>query len=146
MSDLEDGVPVVKKRFNYLRQPHYTNLELALNSVLLALNEHCAYLVGSVFEGPDYNDIDVVILMEDEKYDALFGKSGSSNAPFVKWFNHASSTQLGLMTGLPIDFRVQRMSNANKQYGGPKNIRDPIGINGNGPDFDPAWKRLGEPE
>lgn len=131
-----------KKRFNYLRQPHIGRIDIALQPVLLALNEHSAYFVGSVLQRPNFNDIDIVVIMDDEKYDALFGPSGGTIAPFAKWFNAASSELLRNMTNLPIDFRVQRFTNANKVYGGDEHVRDPIGLNGNGPDYDPAWKYI----
>jgi len=127
-----------KKRFNYLRQPHIGRVSIALAPLLEALNEHSAYFVGSVLERPNFNDIDIVIIMDDAKYDSLFGKSGNTDiAAFSKWFNASSSELLRFMTGLPIDFRVQKMSVANKNY--PSQPRDPIGLNVSGPDYDPAW-------
>lgn len=132
-----------KKRVCYLRQPHAAELNIAVAGVCRALNEHCAYLVGSVMERPDFNDIDVVVIMDDSKFEALFGKSANTEVvPFSKWFNASSSALLSKMTGLKVDFRVQKMSRANEVYGGK--MRDPIGMECRGEVYDPAWLKISD--
>ena len=125
----------------YLRQPHVGRLNIALTPLLAALNEHTAYLVGSVLERPNFNDVDVVVIMEDKKFDMLFGSNGNTEiVAFAQWFNMSSSLLLSEMTDLKIDFRVQRMTtvNASKKHAGK--WREPIGSMYRGEDFDPAWK------
>lgn len=78
------------------------------------------YLVGSASERPDFRDVDVRLILPDERFDALFG-----HAPEL-WglFCYAVSRQLAADTGLPVDFQVQRQTEANAKHDGPRN---PIG-------------------
>jgi len=77
------------------------------------------YLVGSAGERADHRDVDVRLILSDERFDALFG-----HAP-VLWelFSYAVSRQLAADTGLPIDFQVQRQTQANEHDG----LRNPLG-------------------
>lgn len=70
------------------------------------------YLVGSAGERPDFRDVDVRLILMDDTFDKLFGHS-----PML-WslFCYATSRQLAADTGLPIDFQVQRCSEANEEY------------------------------
>lgn len=70
------------------------------------------YLVGSASERPDFRDVDVRLILMDDTFDRLFGHS-----PML-WgiFCYAVSRQLAADTGLPIDFQVQRCTEANEVY------------------------------
>jgi len=84
------------------------------------------YLVGSALERPDYRDVDVRVILDDDRYAAMFPGPGEQRAhPYWSLLSSAISLQLQQMTGLPIDFQVQAMTAANKAYSGP---RDPLGM------------------
>ena len=75
------------------------------------------YLVGSVQErkpGP-LSDVDVRLILSDKKYDRLFGKQ---SAAFRTVLDLAFSAWLAQQTGLPIDFQIQRMTEANANHAG----------------------------
>lgn len=78
------------------------------------------YLVGSALQRPDYRDVDVRLMLSDDRYDAL-----AATGVRLSRLNLAVSVWGQKVTGLPIDFQVQRVSDANDEFGGP---RDPIGI------------------
>lgn len=80
------------------------------------------YLVGSVLERPDFRDVDLRVILSDEAFDSEY-----SNPVKVRYMNRALSIWGQRETGLPIDFQVQRMTEANEQYHGERNamgIRD----------------------
>lgn len=87
------------------------------------------YLVGtaaeSVFEKRSYRDVDVRLIMEDPEFDKLANAVGM---PAV-WFLGLSIGQyLASLTGLPIDFQIQRATEANEIHGGK--MRNPLGLRG----------------
>lgn len=82
---------------------------------------HTPYLVGSALERPDYRDVDVRSILPDDEYDALFGQ----REDLWHLFCLAVSSLLSTMTGLPVDYQVQRQTQANEQYNGR---RDALGI------------------
>ncbi len=78
------------------------------------------YLVGSVQErtaGPS-SDVDVRLILPDKKYDRLFGKQSPE---FRTLLDLAVSGWLAAQTGLPIDFQIQRMTEANERHAKPRN-------------------------
>jgi hypothetical protein len=75
------------------------------------------YLVGSVEERPDFRDVDVRMILADADFDAQFGHSPG----LWSLFCYAVSRWLADDTGLPIDFQVQRMTEANENHPGPRN-------------------------
>lgn len=82
------------------------------------------YLVGSVQErkpGP-LSDVDVRLILSDKKYDRLFGKQ---SAAFRTILDLAFSAWLSQQTGLPVDFQIQRMTEANTNHAGKG--RNPLG-------------------
>lgn len=82
------------------------------------------YLVGSALTGKSWRDVDVRLLLEDEEYVRLFpGVKGywdeHLDGKWVAWCLAWSA--LGeRLTGLPIDFQIQRQSEANALYNGPR--------------------------
>lgn len=103
---------------------------------LWALDEACKpiceafggppYLVGSVTERPTFRDVDVRLILSDEEYDAL---------PDARWglIGFVTSRHLAAVTGLPVDFQVQRQTEANAAY--PGKVRNPLGMRG----FEHHW-------
>ena len=101
-------------------------------SIIIARAFGCVpYLVGSSLHTRDYRDVDVRVMVDDEQYERLFpgittGAVGRGTChPMWSLLNSAISAQLAAMTGLPIDFQVQRTDDANARYKGP---RVPLGI------------------
>ncbi len=115
------------KRANFIPAPHYFNLNMACRTLVEAFGYH-VYLVGSALEKRDYRDVDIRLILPDEEYDRLFpGLSGNPSMNAL-WSLMSSSVSLYLSqhSGLPIDFQIQKQSEANAIEGrGP---RHPIGI------------------
>jgi hypothetical protein len=111
-------VIVTDKRRNYL-----TTLKMArLNQACVPVREALAtpYLVGTVLTSPDYRDVDVRVMLDDDEFDAIF-----MGRPLLwSWLCQATCAYLADATDLPIDFQVQRRSHANARYSGP---RSPLG-------------------
>ena len=78
------------------------------------------YQVGSSLETTEWRDVDVRLILEDEKYEVLFGKPKNNMLENKKWqaFCLAFSVLGKQMTGLPIDFQIQPRSWANEKYSG----------------------------
>jgi len=91
-----------------------------------ALNEvfgHVAYHVGSSARSKKWRDVDVVIMLDDDEFTAMFGGSiGAKGFKVDKWESTCLAfTLLGKeLTRLPIDFKIQPMTWANKHFGGHK--------------------------
>ena len=81
------------------------------------------YLVGSAGDSLDWRDVDVRLIMRDDEFDRLFGDRRA------RWeiVCMAISTYLSDATGLPVDFQIQRMTEANEKHRGPRN---PLGLHG----------------
>lgn len=83
------------------------------------------YLVGSSTERPDFRDVDVRSIVDDDRWDAIFG----GRELFWGLFCWAVSEWLSKATGLPIDYQAQRMTEANAKYGDlGKHPRNPLGM------------------
>ena len=84
------------------------------------------YLVGSALQRADYRDVDVRVILPDDRYAAMFPGPGVQRAhPYWSLLSSVISLQLSQMTGLPVDFQIQAMTAANEHNPGP---RDPLGI------------------
>lgn len=81
------------------------------------------FLVGSAATGKQWRDVDVRLILDDERYVELVGKVGRPEAMNKRWcaFNMAFSELGRHMTGLPIDFQIQRQTDANALY--PNQVR-----------------------
>lgn len=78
------------------------------------------YLVGSAARGKEWRDVDVRLILPDDEFDAMFGELTRPRCLNLKW-NAACLAFASLgrdMTGLPIDFQVDRMTETNESYGG----------------------------
>lgn len=80
------------------------------------------FQVGSSLRGNGWRDVDVRLMLDDEKYAAMgFGdpKRPHDNARWCAFC--AAFSALGRqMTGLPIDFQIQDMTTANAEHPGPR--------------------------
>lgn len=82
------------------------------------------YLVGSVQErtaGPT-SDVDLRLILDDEVYDALMAGTPEG---FATLLDFALAAYVREQTGLPIDFQVQRRTEANERHAGKQ--RNPLG-------------------
>lgn len=81
---------------------------------------HAPYLVGSALTSKNYRDVDVRLILPDEEYDALFDTAQTKlpercnsrwTALCLAWSAFGEK-----LTGLPIDFQIQRSSWAASRY------------------------------
>ena|SRR5580700_5451634 len=86
-----------------------------------AFGTHNVYHVGSSMgdNKKDWRDVDVRVMLDDEEWAKLFGDLEPANCHrSKKWemlcivFSHYGRH----LTGLPIDFQIQRTKEANEQY------------------------------
>lgn len=78
------------------------------------------YQVGSTVNGSDtYRDVDVRVMLDDEKYDSLM------NLISVDRLNYLLTLWGKKATGLRIDCQIQRTSDANAEFDG---VRMALGI------------------
>lgn len=79
------------------------------------------YLVGTAGERGPFRDVDVRLMLPDEQYDEL---AAVLDAHGIAFLGLAIGQYLHSLTGLPIDFQLQRLTEANEQHAKPRN---PIG-------------------
>jgi len=79
------------------------------------------YLVGSVIERPDFRDVDLRMILPDAVYDRWWADPLQTRIA-----NHAISVWGQRETGLPIDFQIQRQTEANTDF--PDGFRNAMGI------------------
>jgi hypothetical protein len=75
------------------------------------------YQVGSSLDTKNWRDVDVRVILPDEKFKQMFGSVESYVNPKVAAITLAFAALGKQMTGLPIDFQIQSMSHANGVYG-----------------------------
>ena len=104
-------------RKSYLNTVQFARLEHACSVVADGLG-HCPYLVGSSTERPDFRDVDLRVILPDDEFDHLFTKPVVGGFPGGLWGLLCLSVgqYLSDMTGLPIDFQIQRMTEANEKF------------------------------
>ena len=81
------------------------------------------YLVGTAAERQPFRDVDVRLILSDKKHDRLTKAIGDDGIAFL---GIAFGQYIASLTGLPIDFQVQRQTEANHHHGGKP--RNPLGI------------------
>lgn len=81
---------------------------------------HTAYQVGSSLDRKDWRDVDVRVILPDDEYEAMFGRNRSQTNPKLAAVTLAFAALGKEMTGLPVDFQIQRTSHANEKYPGPR--------------------------
>lgn len=84
--------------------------------------ESVPYLVGSSILRRDYRDVDVRVMLDDERYGRLFPGIIRPARTHALWSLLCSSISLQLQraSGLPVDFQVQRADEANEMYQGQR--------------------------
>jgi hypothetical protein len=112
-----------KSKGCYLSTLELHELDEACAPFLSAFGTH-PYLVGSASQRDDFRDVDVRLILADDEYDALFAERKGLWA----LLSRLGSTYLRARTGLPVDFQVQRQSEANAKFGDlGKTPRNPLG-------------------
>jgi hypothetical protein len=108
-------------RANYLPAPAVFHLDHACAMIRDAFDD-CPYLVGSALVRRDYRDVDVRLILADEKFNHLFPDAFTAPRYHPLWSLMCStiSDWLARQTGLPIDFQIQRRIEANAQYPGAR--------------------------
>ena len=114
-------MPEVKSRANYLPSPQALLLSQACLFVARAFDSH-PYLVGSCLHKRDFRDVDVRLILEDDRYDKMFGFGTESEHRNAYWSLLCTSISMYLSTasGLPVDFQIQRQTQANEKHQGPR--------------------------
>jgi len=122
-----------KWRANYVPSPHFFNLNQACRLINDAFEGGFGcYLVGSSLDRRDYRDVDVRYIMKDDAYDRLFRDGRGENGggylnPLWSLLCSTISMWLSQQSGLPIDFQIQRQTQANQLHPGAGR-RQPLGI------------------
>lgn len=85
------------------------------------------YMVGSATRTKKWRDVDIRLLLADDDFDHLFPGHTTPGRTDGLWsLLCAAIAELGKQrTGLPIDFQIQRLSDADALYDGP---RHPLGL------------------
>ncbi len=107
-------------RNSYLTTPGFAVLNDACISITEAFGAP-TYLVGSSTEHADYRDVDLRLILDDDYFDHLFcGQEMLWSLICLTISKHPCA-----VTGLPVDFQIQRMTEANEKY--PGGHRRPMG-------------------
>lgn len=106
-----------------LSPPLLHRLDLACRPIAECFGQE-PYLVGSVQmrTATAGSDVDVRLILDDKKYDRLMKGTPPG---FATLLDFALSAYLRDLTGLPVDFQVQRMTEANANHKGGQ--RNPLG-------------------
>lgn len=128
--------PAPMKRADFIPAPSKFNLSAACRFVWEAFGGG-VYLVGSSITRRDFRDVDIRVILDDAEFDRMFpslkpttttdaeGKTTVSVPTTqlnAKWALLCSSISLWLSqhSGLPVDFQIQRQTQANEQHKGPR--------------------------
>ena len=112
-----------RKRAHYIPALQYIALSMAVEPVETGLDTLGTFLVGSCLERPDFRDVDVRTIMRDETYDQLFPVRADTAPADAFWSLLCASigAHLERASQLPIDYQIQRCSEANALHPGPRN-------------------------
>ena len=89
------------------RRHHFAHLSEFLNGT---------YLVGTAQTGGGFRDVDVRTILADDVFDARF-----PDGAMWSTFCFLAADWLTRQTGLPVDYQVQRRTEANAKYPGNRN-------------------------
>lgn len=90
-------------------------LDQACKPINEAFGNFGCYLVGTAAERQQYRDVDVRFIMADKRFDRLKKAVG---LPGLAFLGIAIGQHLASLTALPIDFQIQRQTEANHHHGG----------------------------
>lgn len=122
---LQPREPRRRKKGIYIGAPKCFALELACQQLWAAFDPAHGlggiYVVGSALERPDWRDVDLVFILDDDSFAKLFPDTDGDHFEFdQRWLimTVALSAWLSSASGLPIDFKFQPMSHANARHAG----------------------------
>jgi hypothetical protein len=116
-----EAAPKGQKRANYLPSIQFFQLDQACLFVSKAFDSQ-PYLVGSSLVKRDYRDVDVRLILEDSRYDKMFvNHEGEYLNAYWSLLCTSISMYLSQASGLPVDFQIQRMTQANEKHHGSRN-------------------------
>jgi hypothetical protein len=113
----------IPPKASYIGAPACFALELELKSVCKAFGVYACYVVGSSIQRPDWRDVDVRCILDDEEFAKLFPGAGQCWEQDARWLllTVSISEYLSKRTGLPVDFQIQPQTHANKKHSKPRN-------------------------
>lgn len=110
-------------RNTFLSPPDLFRLDWACRPIRIAFDTP-PYLVGSALDRPDYRDIDLRLILDDQRFKGLVSGSGD----MLLLLNIALSGLITATAGqrAPIDFQIQSQTEANGVAGKrvPMGLRD----------------------
>lgn len=121
------------KRLCWVPAPALFNLNMACALINESFDGYDCYLVGSALQKRDYRDVDVRLILRDEVWDRLFGSELPGRPdmnPLWSLMCSSISVWLQTQTGLPVDFQIQRATQANEEFGTdkPEHSRHHLGM------------------
>lgn len=119
VSDATDAAPEKRAKFCYVGAPAVFALTQACQQINDAFGDFGCYLVGSCLERPDWRDVDVRFIMEDDQFAKLFPDAGDTTWEFdARWLllTVSISERLSKVTGLPVDFQIQPQWRSTKYF------------------------------
>lgn len=116
-----DSQVVRAARANYLSPPDFRRVDWACRPIREAFGAY-PMLVGSVLTRPDFRDVDIRLILSDDEYDRL-----GLVTPERELIETALSKLIQDSSGVgPIDFQIQRMTEANDEF--PTGGRNALGM------------------
>jgi hypothetical protein len=120
-------------------------LDLACQPISEAFG-HGVFHVGTSASGREgFRDVDVRLILSDKKHDRLRKAVGTRGIAFM---GLAFGQYVASLTDLPIDFQIQRQTEANHHH--PNKFRNPLGMRtldnfvGDAPRIEPHGSGSGE--
>jgi hypothetical protein len=108
-----------EEEFRKIGMPGHMYLEL-FGSMVWDYFDHAPFLVGSALTGENPRDVDVRLMLDDDQYEHFCGPYVTPERTNPRWAAICMAfSELGRkLTGLPIDFQIQRRGEANEKYPG----------------------------
>lgn len=122
---------MTRERAHYIGAPQFFYLDQAVRIVNDAFDfGFGCFLVGSSLRKREFRDVDVRCIVPDEDFERLFPGAGTATWRHPTWSLVCSSIALYLSerSGLPVDFQIQSMTEANREYPPPEHPRCALGI------------------
>lgn len=118
-----------RRKASYVGVPAIFELQMACH-VLVKAYGTSIYQVGSSLERPDWRDVDLVMILDDEQFERDFPNAPLHSAAWEmdpKWLvlTVSLSKWLSEKSGVLVDFKFQPRTFANDRHGGKR--RNPIG-------------------
>jgi len=109
-----------RDRANFIGVPQFFNLNHACLIVNEAFGIANTFLVGSSLLKRDYRDVDIRTILDDEEFKRLFPNGGTERDAFWSLTCASISMWLSQHSGLPVDYQIQSMTEANEKFKGER--------------------------